>query len=196
MRVDNLPDDNYFKADEQAIKRALSLGKSATGSGHCNYLKGIRVMADFTAPNYVWPEIQRYNFLDIVSSQSKMHRLTTFLEMPNASDYFCEYVDPRAIQLAKEYAVKYQQNPNKKTFEMLVANTPLGMELTAGISTNYLQLKTMYFQRKGHKMRFWREIFIDWCSQLPLFLELIGELEGNVDDMLNELIFEQDIYEL
>ena len=48
---------------------------------------------------------------------------------------------------------------------------PMGAELGARVTTNYLQLKTMYAQRKHHRRREWGE-FCDWCKHLPLFREI------------------------
>lgn len=39
------------------------------------------------------------------------------------------------------------------------------------MTTNYRQLKTIYFQRKDHKLDEWHK-FCDWCESLPLFKEL------------------------
>ena len=40
------------------------------------------------------------------------------------------------------------------------------MLLTQGIVTNYLQLKTIYNQRKNHRLPEWR-LFCDWIKTLP-----------------------------
>ena len=39
--------------------------------------------------------------------------------------------------------------------------------------TNYQQLKTMYKQRRYHKLKEWH-VFCDWVETLPHFLELTG----------------------
>jgi hypothetical protein len=49
----------------------------------------------------------------------------------------------------------------------------MGFELWMGISTNYLQLKTIYNQRKHHKLEDWK-IFCNWIESLPMN-ELITE---------------------
>ena len=41
------------------------------------------------------------------------------------------------------------------------------------MTTKYQQLKTMYIQRRGHKLKEWHE-FCAWCESLPNFLELTG----------------------
>lgn len=43
------------------------------------------------------------------------------------------------------------------------------------VSTNYLQLKTMYRQRKHHKLKEDWNAFCQMCEKLPMFLELIGD---------------------
>jgi hypothetical protein len=49
-----------------------------TGSGHDNFLNGVIVQFDLTFTNKAWVEAERYHFLDFVSSQSTMHRITKF----------------------------------------------------------------------------------------------------------------------
>ena len=65
---------NYSKD----YKRACNLGNTGTGEGHDNFLNGIIVQFDLYAPLYMWKQIQRYHFMDFISSQSTMHRLTKF----------------------------------------------------------------------------------------------------------------------
>ena len=48
---------------------------------------------------------------------------------------------------------------------------PHGSEAT--MTTNYQQLKTMYLQRRYHKLTEWRT-FCKWCEELPHFVELTG----------------------
>ena len=55
--------------------RAVKLASCKAGEGHDNFLKGIVVQCDVEAPSYVWPQIQRYRFFEIISSTSKMHTL-------------------------------------------------------------------------------------------------------------------------
>ena len=58
------------------------------------------------------------------------------------------------------------------TIDDVLANVPMGLEITARMSTNYLQLKTIYNQRKNHRSQQWR-IFCDWIKTLPYAKELI-----------------------
>ena len=60
---------------EASLPRAIQLANTPNGSGHQNFLKGIRVSFDLRYPCYISPELQRYNWIDIVTSASKMHKL-------------------------------------------------------------------------------------------------------------------------
>ena len=50
---------------EKSLPRAIQLANTPSGSGHQNFLKGIRVSFDIKYPNYISPELQRYNWIDI-----------------------------------------------------------------------------------------------------------------------------------
>ena len=65
---------------------------------------------------------------------------------------------------------KYSEEAKKQYLKCLYTN-PVGMYLTAGMTTNYQQLKTIYQQRKNHRLPEWRE-FCKWCETLPHFMEL------------------------
>ena len=69
--------ENSHILGDVAIKRANKLSATTTGSGHNNFLKGIIVQFDLQYPEYFSPQLQRYNWVSVVSSQSKMHRITS-----------------------------------------------------------------------------------------------------------------------
>jgi len=148
------------------IKRAIKLANA--GSGHNNYLKGIIVQMDVEAPQYVWMQLERYQFFTIISSQSKMHRLTQM----DMSDGF---LDGMYCSSAKETAEDFIQlfKGEKIGIDDMLGNVPMGLELTAGISTNYLCLKNMYHQRKNHRLKFWNTVFVEWIKSLPMSNVLI-----------------------
>ncbi len=54
----------------------------------------------------------------------------------------------------------------------IISNIPSGFELSMRIVLNYLQAKTIYAQRKNHKLPDWK-IFCDWILELPMFKELV-----------------------
>ena len=158
-----------------------------TGEGHDNALKGIIVQFDLTFSNKAWVEAERYHFLDFISSQSTMHKLNKF----KIADQCNKYVDKRIIAILQEKVDNYnnllerQKNGEnipidtikEARLEMLY-NNPAGFELTAGMTTNYQQLKTIYQQRRHHALPDW-QMFCDWIETLPRFLELTQKEENN-----------------
>lgn len=147
----------------EKTKSTDSLGKAKIGSGHDNFLNGIIVQFDLTFSNKAWVEMQRYHFIDFISSGSTMHRITKF-DLKEACN---EYVDERIIKILQEKVDKY--NNGEKTSEKyleILYNIPSGFRMTAAMTTNYRQLKTIYHQRKNHRLPEWRE-FCKWIETLP-----------------------------
>ena len=141
------------------------LAKSKPGEGHDQWLTGVIVQFDLTFSNKVWVEAERYHFFDFISSQSTMHRIARF-------DYdlsYVKYVDPRVIEIMKEKLDVYnnasEDEKTERYLELLYTN-PAGFLLTAGMTTNYRQLKTIYHQRKNHRLPEWR-MFCRWIEKLP-----------------------------
>lgn len=56
----------------------------------------------------------------------------------------------------------------KDLFMEIIACLPSGFEMEMEIVTNYLQLKTIYEQRKFHKLPDWK-VFCSWIESLPNF---------------------------
>lgn len=152
--------------DGVATKTVFSLAGCEIGTGHDNFLNGIVVQFDLTLPLKVWTEVQRYHFLDFVSSQSTMHRLCKFLTGENPERCFNKNVDKCVIEHVVMLAEKYLQEPTEKNFLRMLDNNPSGFILTARMTTNYRQLKTIYKQRKNHKRPEWRA-FCKWIETLP-----------------------------
>ena len=148
-------------------KRINSLGSSKTGSGHDNFLKGIRVSFDIKYSQYWSMQAQRYTFLDIVSSQSKMHRILTMNVRAQCNDY----VNIFSINNMENLIMEYNADPTTERYMEVISNCPMGYELTMRVSTNYLQLKTIYQQRKNHKLTDWG-YFCNWILSLEKFSEL------------------------
>ena len=167
---------------EKDLSRAQKLvDATKTGNGaHAQFMTGIRVAFDLTCSNKMWVEAERYRFLEFVSSQSTMHRITKF----DLEDQYNEYVDPRVIEIMKEKVTEYNRiaeanadadrNPEIlkcKYLEILYTN-PAGFTLTARMTTNYRCLRNIYMQRKDHRLPEWRA-FCKWIETLPYAKELL-----------------------
>lgn len=138
------------------LARIARLSDAKPSHGEDNALSGILVSFDVTGTVKWWTQCQRYHFIQIVSSMSTMHRLVSMLKEDKAQ--FHPAVDPRIIEILKD--MLKQERP----FEELVYSCPMGIELTARVSTNYLQLKTIYRQRRFHKLKEWRD-FCDFMKR-------------------------------
>ncbi len=143
-------------------ERIISLAQSDKGEGHDQFMTGIRVAFDLTFTVKAWTEAERYRFLEFVSSQSTMHRISKF----DLSKQYCKYVDPRIIDIMNELKDKYNQTQDPEDYLRLLYSNPCGFELTARMTTNYRALKTIYSQRKNHRLPEWRE-FCKWVETLP-----------------------------
>ena len=185
-----------MSVDPEALSKELTKGikalaQSGRGEGHDQWLTGVIVQFDFTFSNKGYVEAERYHLFDFVSSQSTMHRIAKF----DLDEAYNEYVDPRINDILKEKVKDYndfvdsistgllpqseeelkkiEKQKAKKYLEVLYSN-PAGFRLTAGMTTNYRQLKTIYAQRKNHRLPEWRT-FCKWIETLPMSELITGE---------------------
>ena len=163
--------NNLLDPTDKDFKRAALLGTTGPGEGHDNFLNGIIVQFDLYAPLYMWKQIQRYHFLDFVSSQSTMHRLLKF----DVATQCVSDTDPVIVRRYQDLVTDYNAAPDAAKWRTLVASLPSGFVLGATMTTNYRQLKTIYLQRRNHKLKEWHD-FCAWCETLPLFTTIcLGE---------------------
>lgn len=148
------------------------LAASRIGTGHDQWLTGVVVQFDLTVTVKMWTEFQRYHFADFISSQSTMHRIARF-DLDNS---YIKYVDPEIIRRVKQLVARYNETHDPEDYLRLLYSNPCGMKLTAGITTNYRQLKTMYAQRRDHRLPEWRE-FCEWMELLPGSAWITGSAE-------------------
>lgn len=183
------------KCTNEITDRTRSLGNVDMGTGHDNYLKGIVVQYDWKFTPKLSVEFERYHFLDFISSQSTMHKITKF----DLNKAYIKYVDQRCIDVIREKVADYNfvlENKDnlfivnesrlcnahfetktqvvewlKEMYLEILYSNPCGMYLTARMTTNYQQFKTIYNQRRNHRLPEW-QTFCDWIETLPHFKEL------------------------
>ena len=170
-------DLNNYGALMKADARLQRLAACKGGESHDCALVGIVTQFNLTAPRYFWQEWQRYHFQDIISSMSTMHRIKSIIskaaelrsnikETGDEADLL--YGDFIRANFAVEcdtgmleeffdnasFAITHMDEI--KALRYIKANLPEGLKLTARITTNYRQLKTMYHQRHCHRLAEWR----------------------------------------
>lgn len=180
-----IPDRDITEKDLARCQNLVNATKTGNGA-HAQFMTGIRVNFDLTFSNKAWVEAERYRFLEFVSSQSTMHRITKF----NLDNQYNEYVDEHIIEIMKEKVKGYNNIiqsledvkdstqrellndiAKRKYLEILYSN-PAGFTLTARMTTNYRCLRNIYMQRKDHRLPEWRA-FCRWIETLPYAQELL-----------------------
>jgi hypothetical protein len=91
-----------------------------------------------------------------------MHRITRLDPLMQCN----EYVDVGTINVLQRKVEAYNADPTPENYLRVLYNVPVGFRLTARMTTNYRQLKTIYSQRKNHRLPEWRE-FCKWVEGLP-----------------------------
>lgn len=154
----------------QDVKRAKTLSSMAIGSGHDNFLKGIIVQFNLTLSKHTWLEALRYHWFEPVSSQSTMHCLAK-MEVE-----YMPWTDKGIMEAFQKVLDTYRENPSEENWLALIYSYPSGLQLTARMTTNFQQLKTIYQQRQTHRIPEWR-LFCQWIKSLFHQYDLEGALE-------------------
>ena len=157
-----IPSDYSEEDFKRSLVRAKNLASLGSNSGHPNFLTGIRVSFDIVYPQYFTPQLQRYHFIDIVSSSSKDHRLSKIM-MANG---YNEYVTEETKANVQKYLDAYNADPSYENYMVLLSNCPLGLQLFMRCSTNYMSLRNLYHQRIHDKLK------EDWGAVLSMIRNL------------------------
>ena len=188
LEMPEYTDEEFEKGLERA-KKLVQASKNGVVKCHDNFMTGIRVSFDMKYTQYITKQFQRYHWFDYVSSSSLMHRITK-MDFEKCCN---KYVTQESIDQMKRLIAEYNDIANELVLDgyhddhsqrlyvawmKILSNCPMGTELFVHVSTNYKQLQTIYFQRKGHKLKEdWGE-FLEWIKSLPYAHELIiGDAE-------------------
>lgn len=156
------------KATPDTTPTTYKLAQSAQGAGHDQFLTGVIAQFDLTFTVKAWTEAERYHFLDFISSQSTMHKISKF----DLDSQYSEYTDKRIIDIMNELKDKYNETHDPEDYLRLLYSNPCGFKLTAAMTTNFRQLKTIYWQRRNHRLPEWRE-FCSQLEQIPEFVDIV-----------------------
>lgn len=166
--VDGFLNENLDKY----TKRGINLGHVKIGSGHNSMYKGVSFNMIIKFPLYWLKQYQRYNFSDVISSQSTMHKILKF----DLKEMFSDEVDDRCIAVIEELRNQYNnesdEDKKKQIWRKIINSCPDGLHMCMGITMNYLQAISMINQRKNHKLSEWADDFIPYLLNLP-FLDFL-----------------------
>lgn len=175
-------EDGTFVIGENDLSLAQRLIKA--GSPDRKFMRQIHVWADITAPEYWWSQYDTYKVATVANSTSKMHKLAS-TEITKSCFEFDDYdgsleVDDECVGVETEMFLsfleklrgKYNETKQKKYWKELVRWLPEGWLQTRTVDLNYETLRSMYFQRRYHKLTEWHS-FCAWVETLPYARELI-----------------------
>lgn len=177
--------DSYFNEKgnyvlgENDLDLATRLIKA--GAEHRKFLRMIHVQTDMTAPLYVWKEYDTYKIATVANSTSTMHKLTSkpitidCFEIDDIKDFEKTYLE-LIINMCEDYREQYLETKDKNIWKALIRLLPESWLQTRTIDLNYETLRTVYHQRKYHKLTEWHT-FCDWVKTLPYAKELITDGE-------------------
>lgn len=164
------------------------------GPEHRKFLRQIFVSVDITAPLYWFKEFDTYRIGVTENSTSTMHKLASTpitrecFEMGDFKDIIIEGVENECNQTSFAYTTgeyaqelietleqlrqKYNETKDKRYWKELVRWLPNGWLQTRTVTMNYENLRSMYHQRKYHKLTEWHS-FCEWVETLPYAKEFI-----------------------
>lgn len=162
----NMDMDYDTRTIEDLLDLGGRLGGSPIGHGDDKFLRQIKIGFDLLVSRYFLQQFQTYHHTEI-NSMSTMHKGKKF-----DYDFMAnKHVDEFILYRFKDLLAQYNADPTEENFLRVKSNMPEGIRIGIGVTSNYAQLKTMYYQRKTHRLPEWRD-FCSWIETLPYANEL------------------------
>lgn len=169
-----LEPEYYIGLEDMDLCQRLIKG----GPEHRKFLRQIMVAVDITAPLYWWKEFDTYKVGTVANSCSTMH--TIHKKEFELGDFSCEHLYSDELEFLKEIIDRlnglrelYLESKNKDDWWQLIQLLPTSYNQKRTVTMNYENLRSIYFQRRNHKLDEWREGFVEWVKSLPYANELI-----------------------
>ena len=147
--------------EKRANELAELLVRRGVHSGEANFLTGVTVSMTIDASIKWWQQAERYHWFQIVMSESVMHSVA---HTPIERMCFTPETPIATVEAFGEVIASYQRGEITQT--ALIYAVPVGLMERARVTTNYLQLLTMYRQRMNHKLPEWRN-FCEQVARMP-----------------------------
>jgi len=173
-----------YKIGENDLNLAQRLIRG--GSEHRKFMRQIFVTVDITAPLYWFKEFDTYKIGVTSNSTSTMHKLATTpitLDCFETGDYEPSimitnkynqnFFEDELIPVLEELRIKYLETKDKRYWKELIRLLPESWLQTRTVTMNYENIRNIVHQRKGHKLKYEWDSFINWAYKLPNAKELI-----------------------
>lgn len=175
--------------DMKLLQNLLKASINDRSNSHSKFLRQIMLSVDITGPLYWWKEFDTYKVGTTANSTSTMHKLASkpiTLDCFETDDYENIYMDflpyneelkfvlvEPMIGVLEDLRVKYLETKDKRYWKELVRWLPESWLQTRTFTANYQVIRSMYFDRRNHKLTEWSKSFVDWVKTLPYAEELI-----------------------
>ena len=178
-RNDTIVDGTTISIGSNDMDLATRLIKA--GTEHRKFLRMIHVQVDMTAPLYLWKEYDTYKIATVANSESTMHRITSkpitleCFEIDDMKPFEKIYLQS-IVDMCEDYRLQYLETKSNDVWKALIRLLPESWLQTRTIDLNYETLRTIYHQRRFHKLTEWHT-FCDWVKTLPYAKEFITDGE-------------------
>ena len=153
--------------DEELKQRGDNLSPKLAGAdgGHNKFLEQIQYWIVIDAPLYFWKQLDTYRIGVSKSSESTMFKMwkngLTKTDFENPDMIYDETINKLNKQIKE-----YMETNDNELFVSIISNLPDAYLQTRLLNINAKSLRNIYFQRKHHKLKEWRE-FCEFIEQLP-----------------------------
>ena len=166
-------DELYLGEHDKTLMASLA----AAGPEHRKFMRMMPIFVRTTAPLYWWKEFDTYKIGTVSNSCSTMHRIaakeftledfstehlfdtTALKEVIHELNVYRDIYNNFDDRKNSFYKEKYSR---KDVWYQMIQLLPSSYDQTRNISTNYETLRTIYWQRKDHKLEEWNQL----CSYI------------------------------
>lgn len=159
--------DDFTATEEDRDRVATKL--APMDGGHNKFLEQIQYWILVQAPLFWWKQFDTYRVAVSKSSESTMHKSW---KNGLSHNMFETPIFTETLDNINELITEYNQDTTstaRKTYlqECIIGNLPDGYLQTRLVNINAKSLRNMYFQRRNHKLKQWRD-FCAWIkTELP-----------------------------
>ena len=195
IKKDRMPSDFQilYIDPESEITEGIHIGPNdmklaqqliRAGNEHRKFLRQIFTSCNITAPLYWWKEADTYKIGTTSNSTSTMHKITAKpitldcfetgdFNVEKITDVYTNKVFVEELISKLEYLrLSYLKTKDMAEWKELIRWLPESWLQTRTWTANYEVLRSIYFQRKNHKLSEWRT-FCKWIEKLPYANDLI-----------------------
>lgn len=164
-----------FVIGDEDLKLAQRL--SAAGASHAKYLRMINAYMNINAPLYWWKEFDTYKVGTVSNSTSTMH---TIAKSPFTVDMFeRDMLDKESnatlhilVDRLNTLRERFEKTKDKRYWYQIIQLLPSSYNQFRTVMLNYQTAKTIYHDRRNHKLDEWR-VFCKGMESLPHFATMV-----------------------